>query len=57
MQGTLKHNVSSYHDLVQWMELNRMFGAEHTFIYNYDGGEALLSYLEHYERQVDKILV
>jgi hypothetical protein len=33
------------------MELNSMFGAQHTFVYDYKGGTSLKPYMEYYERE------
>ena len=51
LSGTLKHNISAYHQLVEWVELNKLLGANHFFIYNYTGGSALLPYVKYYQRK------
>jgi hypothetical protein len=51
LSGALKHNISAYHQLVEWIELNTLLGARHFFIYNYTGGSELLPYLHYYEQK------
>ncbi|ELU03800.1 hypothetical protein CAPTEDRAFT_217881 [Capitella teleta] len=42
----LKYNNSN--ELVEWIEMNRILGAQRFLIYNFTGGSALTPFLQHY---------
>lgn len=48
LHGALKSNFSSHSDLVQWLELNSILGAEHAYIYNYTGHVTLKPFIDYY---------
>ena len=48
--GVLKHEYSNYHQLVEWVEVNSMFGADHVVAYDYNSSAILTPYVDYYRR-------
>ena len=51
LDGVLKHGAFSPSQIVEWLELNTILGAEHVFMYNLSGSATLDPYLEYYQRK------
>jgi hypothetical protein len=45
------NNYNNNKEFVQWVEVNRIFGAQRFLVYNFTGGSALLPYLDYYANQ------
>ena len=53
--GPVKFNYSNVHQLVEWVEINSMFGAQKFVLYNHSGSDVLQPYIQNYvdEGKVD----
>ncbi|ELU13059.1 hypothetical protein CAPTEDRAFT_200116 [Capitella teleta] len=48
LHKALIRNYNNSNELVEWIEMNRILGAQRFLIYNYTGGSALTPFLRHY---------
>ena len=51
LDGVLKHGTNKSSQLVEWIELNRILGAEHVFVYNFSASSLLDPILRYYQKK------